>query len=70
MARFNLADDKLTYYKSTDIIKKELRKVNNSILKHIQTLEVRHQPTTNDHRLNKLIKRKNELVYLIKLVED
>lgn len=70
MARFNLADDKLTYYTSADIIKQELRKVNNSILKHIRTLEVRHQPTTNDHRLNELIKRKNELVYLIKLVED
>lgn len=70
MARFNLANDELTYYKSLDIIRKELRKVNNSILKHIRTLEVRHQPITNDHQLNKLIKRKNELVYLIKLVED
>lgn len=70
MARFNLDNDELTYYKSVDIIKQELRKVNNSILKHIRTLEVRHQPTANDHRLNKLIKRKNELVYLIKLVED
>lgn len=70
MARFNLDNDELTYYKSVDIIKQELRKVNNSILKHIRTLEVRHQPTANDHRLNKLIKQKNELVYLIKLVED
>lgn len=70
MARFNLDNDELTYYKSVGIIKQELRKVNNSILKHIRTLEVRHQPTANDHRLNKLIKRKNELVYLIKLVED
>lgn len=70
MARFNLANDELTYYKSVDIIKQELRKVNNSILKHIRTLEVRHQPTTNDNKLNKLIKQKNELVYLIKLVED
>ena len=70
MARFNLDNDELTYYKSVDIIMQELRKVINSILKHIQTLEVRHQSTTNDNKLNKLIKQKNELVYLIKLVES
>lgn len=56
-------------YDNNATIKAELKKINNRILRLISTLEVNHQPTTNNYKLDKLIRRKNELVYMSRFFE-